>query len=126
MYLESPSTTRDNCRLQRPADDCRERPGPGHGVRDRRIDTAEDRRTSPYGLLDSHCECRVRLSANAGHSGPIVGYVVAVAAAFALFMRLFKWQPWNSRLHLPLFFLFMPFVAMVVLQSGAVVGRSCT
>ena len=49
-------------------------------------------------------------------SGQIVGYVLAVAAAFALFIGFFKWQPWNSRLHLPLFFLFMPFVAMVVLQ----------
>ena len=41
-------------------------------------------------------------------------YVIACAAAFLLFCSALKWQPWNSRLHLPLFVLSSAFIATVL------------
>lgn len=41
-------------------------------------------------------------------------YSSAVTMAFLLFTLLLKWQPWHSRLHLPLFVLWSPFVAIVL------------
>jgi hypothetical protein len=41
-------------------------------------------------------------------------YGLAVASGFVLFCVVLRWQPWNSRLQLPLFVLAAPFVALVV------------
>jgi hypothetical protein len=40
--------------------------------------------------------------------------MITVIGAFLLFCLILKWQPWNSRLHLPLFVLLSPFVATVL------------
>ncbi len=40
-------------------------------------------------------------------------YLLCLIAAFPLFCACVRWQPWASRLHLPLFVLFCPFVAFV-------------
>jgi len=40
--------------------------------------------------------------------------VCLAAAAFVLFCAALKWQPWHSRLHLPLFLLWCPAVALVL------------
>lgn len=37
-----------------------------------------------------------------------VSYLAMLAGAFLVFCLLLKWQPWNSRLHLPLFLMFSP------------------
>jgi hypothetical protein len=41
-------------------------------------------------------------------------YLLAVLAGSVLFCFAFRWQPWNSRLHTPLFILAMPLVAIAV------------
>lgn len=41
-------------------------------------------------------------------------YVLMIVAAFLLFCMLFKWQLFHSRLHLPLFILSMPVVAVML------------
>jgi hypothetical protein len=46
----------------------------------------------------------------------VVGYLVSVCAMFMLFNVLLKWQPLHSRLHLALFVLFAPFVAIAISQ----------
>jgi hypothetical protein len=38
---------------------------------------------------------------------------LSLIAGFILFCFLFKWQPWGSRLQLPLFILFSPFISIV-------------
>lgn len=43
----------------------------------------------------------------------LIQYLMAVIAAFLIFCLLIKWQPWQSRLHISLFVLFAPFVAVV-------------
>lgn len=44
----------------------------------------------------------------------IVSYLLVVTCAFLLFCFLLKWQPWHSRLHLPIFVLFSAFVGVVL------------
>jgi len=44
---------------------------------------------------------------------PTFFYPLALLAGIVLFNLALKWQPFNSRLHLPLFVLFCPFVAVI-------------
>lgn len=39
-----------------------------------------------------------------------------VACAFVLFAAVFKWQPWHARLHLPIFLVAAPVVAMTLVE----------
>jgi hypothetical protein len=41
-------------------------------------------------------------------------YIFSILLAFLLFCGYLKWQPWHSRLHLPLFVLFSPFVGLMI------------
>jgi hypothetical protein len=45
-------------------------------------------------------------------SGELLGYTAALVGGFLLFCLALKWQPWNSRLHLPLFLLSAPVVTV--------------
>ena len=56
---------------------------------------------------------------------PAVSLIIGLAAAFCLFCALFKWQPWNTRLHLPLFVVFAG-IAGVVLTKRLPKVLSCT
>lgn len=42
---------------------------------------------------------------------PISFYVVTLIACFLIFSAYLKWQPWHSRLQLPIFILWSPFIA---------------
>jgi hypothetical protein len=44
-------------------------------------------------------------------------YAAALVVAFVLFIACLKWQPWHSRLHLPLFVLWSPAIGSVVSRS---------
>lgn len=44
---------------------------------------------------------------------PVVPYAAALVAAFALFAAVLRWQPWHTRLELPLLVLGAPLVAVV-------------
>lgn len=44
----------------------------------------------------------------------LIGYLIVVLSSFFLFCFLLKWQPWHSRLHLPIFALFSPIVGIVL------------
>jgi Carbohydrate binding module (family 6)/Right handed beta helix region/Dolichyl-phosphate-mannose-protein mannosyltransferase len=50
-------------------------------------------------------------------SAPLALYAGCALTGFLLFCYLLKWQPWNSRLHLPLFLLLMPWAAVVLEKS---------
>ena len=43
----------------------------------------------------------------------LLTYCMALLAAFAAFCLILRWQPWHSRLHLPLFVLWSPAIAVV-------------
>lgn len=45
-------------------------------------------------------------------------YVLALTCGFLLFCYVLKWQPWHSRLHLPLFVLWAPVVALMLVESN--------
>lgn len=49
-------------------------------------------------------------------SGRAVGYALCVTAGFLVFCLWLKWQPWNSRLDLPLLVLSMPLAAAVIVD----------
>jgi len=42
------------------------------------------------------------------------GYIIALVVAFLIFCMSLKWQPWHSRLHLPLFVLWSPVIAVIM------------
>ncbi|NET61072.1 MAG: hypothetical protein F6K47_34590, partial [Symploca sp. SIO2E6] len=46
----------------------------------------------------------------------LLTYLTVVSSIFVLFCFLLKWQWWHSRLHLPIFLLFAPFVGVVLSQ----------
>jgi hypothetical protein len=43
-------------------------------------------------------------------------YALLLVSAFLLFVSYLKWQPWHTRLHLPLFILWSPLVGLVLSQ----------
>lgn len=47
-------------------------------------------------------------------SSELLSYVCCAVAAFFLFSLVLRWQPWHSRLQLPMFILWSPFVAVVL------------
>ncbi|OGW75506.1 MAG: hypothetical protein A2Z72_02835 [Omnitrophica bacterium RBG_13_46_9] len=47
----------------------------------------------------------------------IAGYAGALLSAFVLFCLFLKWQPWHSRLHLPIFVLWSPFMGLVLSEN---------
>ncbi len=49
-----------------------------------------------------------------------VTYVAALIVAFVLFCAVLRWQPWHSRLHLPLFVLWTPVIGIVLARRGMV------
>ena len=44
----------------------------------------------------------------------LVEYLIVILSSFILFCFLLKWQPWHSRLHLPIFVLLTPIVGIVL------------
>jgi len=51
-------------------------------------------------------------------SDGLAGYLIAVTTAFLLFVSYLKWQPWHSRLHLPIFVLFSAFSGLLFLCAA--------
>ena len=48
---------------------------------------------------------------------PVLPYAGVLVAGFLLFCLVLKWQPWHSRLHLPLFVLWAPAVSIALSQG---------
>ncbi len=47
----------------------------------------------------------------------LLKYAGAITGMFCLFCMYLKWQPWHSRLHLPLFVLWSPFIAIILSKT---------
>jgi hypothetical protein len=50
---------------------------------------------------------------------------ILLVAGFLMFCFLFTWSPWRSRLHLPLFVLFSPLVAIIVVRTFPPIVTGC-
>ena len=46
----------------------------------------------------------------------VIAYTFALVASGIIFCALLRWQPWHSRLHLPLFVLWAPFIGLILGQ----------
>jgi hypothetical protein len=78
---------------------------------------ATSRRASAKPQAADSSLCRLRLSGAA----PILGLSAALGLGFLLFCLLLRWQPWHTRLHLPLFVLCAPLLALGLGRSRLVV-----
>ncbi len=75
----------------------------------------EDSTGNPLHLLLLMAALVVAVAASRGRSSrPLLAYGAATVAAALLFALMLRWQPWNSRLQLPLFVLGAPFVAVAL------------
>jgi 4-amino-4-deoxy-L-arabinose transferase-like glycosyltransferase len=63
------------------------------------------------------------LSGQRKNSRDLMNYNIALLAAFLLFAFYVKWQPWGSRLHLPLFVLWSSVVAIVLSGINSFKGK---
>jgi hypothetical protein len=52
-------------------------------------------------------------------------YFISLVASFALFCSLIRWQPWNSRYHLPLFALGLAFAGVVIERAWSRTAVTC-
>src|SRR5262249_11295029 len=50
-------------------------------------------------------------------SNDVRGYVMGMALAFILFCAIFKWQPWHTRLHLPVFVLWTAAIGVILARA---------
>ncbi|MDM0081330.1 hypothetical protein QTI17_12055 [Variovorax sp. J31P179] len=71
----------------------------------------EDTAGNPVQLLLIAAACAVCLFRGRKYRSPIVcAYALALIGGYLLFCAYLRWQPWNSRLHLPLFVLWTPVI----------------
>jgi hypothetical protein len=61
-------------------------------------------------LLFASCEQR--------KARDLIAYAIALIIAFLIFCSYLKWNPWNSRLQLPLFVLWSPLISLVVFRRA--------
>jgi hypothetical protein len=54
------------------------------------------------------------------------GYALCLVVAFVVFSAKLKWQPWGSRLQLPLFVLGAPLIAVMISALGSRIARVAT
>lgn len=79
------------------------------------LPTFEDTASNPihfYLILLVICLCVICPSLRKQKT--ILYYLLCVSGGFLLFCFLLKWQPWHSRLHLPIFILFCPLMGAVI------------
>ncbi|MCI0526905.1 MAG: hypothetical protein L0Y56_05555, partial [Nitrospira sp.] len=60
------------------------------------------------------------IAAGLRHSSLLPGYALSLVAGFLIFCLYIRWMVWNSRLHLPLFVLWSPFVAVAISKTSLV------
>ena len=81
----------------------------------RALSTHEDRSQNPLHFLLIAASIAIFLYSRRFRKPPELRYYLGMLIfSFALFCFYLKWQPWHSRLHLPLFLLFTPFVALTL------------
>ncbi len=76
----------------------------------------EDIASNPLHLLLILYALVAICSRGALRSAPVLLYAGVLVAGFLLFCLTLKWQPWHSRLHLPLFVLWAPAVSIALSQ----------
>lgn len=65
-------------------------------------------------ILIIGCSIIFLLPGGRGNKRNLLNYLINLALVFLLFCFYLKWQPWHSRLHLPLFMLWSAFIGIIL------------
>jgi len=77
----------------------------------------EDHAGNPlHALLLLPCSLLLFINKKIRGDRALIQYYLQVSAAFLLLCLVFKWQPWSSRFHTGVFFLYAPFIALTLVQ----------
>lgn len=85
---------------------------PGEQFRVPKLMLHEDAMANTIHLLIIFATMGVLLFDRRGHSLEIIAYASGLTLAFILFCAYLRWQPWHTRLHLPLFVLWSAIVGV--------------
>ena len=80
-----------------------------------RISRSEDNAGNPLDLVLIIVSIPI-LVMEAHKKRDIIYYLICLVGGFIFFCLVLKWQPWNSRLHLPLFILWCPLIGLSLSQ----------
>ncbi len=89
-----------------------------------RISTHEARASNPFQLTLICIAGVLIVGGKFGHKNLRL-YFFSLIASFALFCAFIRWQPWNSRYHLPLFALGLALVGVVIERAWPRWGVTC-